>query len=162
MSNIIKLVILLTAILSIIKPNKCFEIIEEEKQLTDPESGRTVSMIDDLLVVGAAQPQAEGFQMGAVYVYKKYNNINYTINNTIKLSVGIEGDNFGVSLSITKSSYNNNLYYIIIGAEGIGNATGAAYIYSRDFSIINSDWSLDGNKILSPNPGIAKLFGRLV
>lgn len=98
--------------------------------------GISVSIMGDLIVVGAASANIDGSKNGAAYVYTK-NGDDWTSNAPseakIVASNGVAGDYFGKSVATNGTD-------IAIGAENSdphGENSGSAYLYIRN----GSDWS---------------------
>ena len=86
--------------------------------------GGSVSINKDIIVVGACTDDDNGYNSGAVYIFKRNGT---TYNEEVKLiaSDGEDGDCFGFSVSI-------NVDTAIVGADRDGLRAGWAYIFFRN------------------------------
>lgn len=92
--------------------------------------GVSVSMSGDRAIVGARGDNDHGERSGAAYVFERDG--NGTWNEVVKLIAndGADGDEFGISVSISGD-------WALVGARGDddnGERTGAAYVFERDDS----------------------------
>lgn len=98
---------------------------------TDSEFGRSVSIADDLIVVGAWQHQ---ISRGALYVFRREGTI-WVQEAKLLASDGTTGDGLGVSVAIDIDESEAGAARIIAGAWGddVGAASnhGAAYVFRR-------------------------------
>ncbi len=97
--------------------------------LTDPGGvdgdsfGYAVAVSGDggTVLIGALNTNS---QTGAAYLYSKSN--NYGTHTTLTAPGGAIGDNFGLAVAIS-----NDATTLVIGAPGVNNGKGAAYLYTK-------------------------------
>lgn len=122
---------------------------------TDPEAGDnfgySVDMNDDFLVVGAPfESGSGGSDRGAVYVYRRTGTNSYGSGVKLTASDGVDGDQFGYSVSIAPGM-------IVVGAPYVngGSYYGAAYVFRNTGS---NTWTQE-KKLISSNPAANEAFG---
>jgi hypothetical protein len=84
--------------------------------------GIGVSISGDTMAIGA---NAVNGGKGAVYIFTKNNSGTWEYAQTLVASDGVNNDFFGTSVSLTGDQ-------MVIGAYGVNQETGAAYIFERD------------------------------
>ncbi len=125
----------------------------EEKILTASDAnagddfGAAVSVIDDVVVVGASAKSGGG----AAYVYRNTVGSTWVEERILTASDGMNGDEFGSAVAVSES-------LAIIGAASVNGQIGAAYIFR------NTEGSIwDETRISRGNPaGPAGSFGESV
>ena len=130
---------------------------EEAKiQASDAEDGdffgKSVSILDDYVIVGAELEDTRAANAGAVYIFKR-TGVNWIQEAKIQASDAENGDNFGSSVSISGD-------YIIIGAYGEdtgGNNAGAAYLFKHT----GTNWTQEA-KIQASDTENGDIFGSSV
>lgn len=99
--------------------------------------GSSVSIWDNLMIVGAQGDLSGKYQTGSAFVYFKYGNDNsdWQLFYTLEPEDGADGDRFGCSVSLSE-------YTAIIGAsfhDAMGQDSGAAYLYERNANKANNN-----------------------
>ncbi|MDA8745962.1 pre-peptidase C-terminal domain-containing protein [Rubripirellula amarantea] len=117
--------------------------------------GRSVDISGDTIVVGASVADPLGASSGAAYVFDRDNGGTNNWGQTKKLlgSTQSAGDRFGQTASISDD-------LIAVGAfrhDGVGNDSGAVYVYSRDQGGIDS-WG-EVKAIEASDAAVADQFG---
>ena len=128
--------------------------IQKQKiQASDKEQsdnfGWSVAISGNTAIVGANGEDTGGSGAGAAYIYQ-YNGSNWIQKQKIQASDKEQGDNFGISVSISGDT-------AIVGATGEdtgGDHAGAAYIYKRH----GSSW-IQKQKIQASDKRIGDFFG---
>ena len=93
--------------------------------------GRSVSVHDDLVVVGAVYNDDNGLSSGSAYVYEKVNGV--WAETKLTASDAVAGDRFGNSVSV----YDD---LVAVGAafnDDNGSNSGSAYVYEK----VNGVWT---------------------
>ena len=85
----------------------------------------------DTLAVPAINEDTIATDSGAVYVYVRDGNGNWSEQAMLKASNAAAGDQFGISLAIEGDT-------IVVGSQSMEGHRGAAYVFSRD---ANGNWS---------------------
>ena len=89
----------------------------------DLRFGRSVAMTADRAIVGAHK---DGLLSGTGVAYLfSHDTTGWTEEDRIQASDGMPGDRFGLSVGISGD-------YAVIGAFGLNDSTGAAYVFSYD------------------------------
>ena len=128
--------------------------IEEQKLLaTDGAEGdwfgHSVSISGDCVIVGAVGDDDYGLVSGAAYIFRR-EGTSWIEDQKLTSSDGAQGDNFGMSVSISGD-------YAILGApfdDDNGMMSGSAYIFRRDSTI----W-LEEEKLTASDGAAEDLFG---
>ncbi len=84
--------------------------------------GIGVSISGDTMAIGA---NAVNGGKGAVYIFTKNNSGTWEYAQTLVASDGVNNDFFGTSVSLTGDQ-------MVIGAYGVNQETGAAYVFKKD------------------------------
>jgi hypothetical protein len=114
--------------------------------------GRSVSISDDTLVVGAHADDDKGSDSGSAYVYVRSDGV-WTEQQKITADDGAGGDDFGVSVSISGDT-------LVVGAhqtDDKGLQSGSAYVYVRS----GGGWT-EQQKITANDGATNDEFGRCV
>ena len=119
--------------------------------------GRTVSVSGDVMVAGApAYEVDDDLYRGAAFLYGR--NIGgpgkWGLIKMLVAGDGIEGDAFGFSVAI----YGNT---VVVGAPGVGDAVGAAYVFEKDAGGLNM-WGETNILTAGPDAEIDARFGASV
>ena len=98
-------------------------------ETTNEMYGSSVSIWDNLMLVGAQGDISGKYQTGAAYVYFKYGTANseWQLFYTLQPDDGQDGDRFGCAVSLGDHT-------AVIGAshhDALGQDSGAAYLYER-------------------------------
>ena len=99
-----------------------------------------VSISGDYAIIGAYHDDDNGTDSGSAYIFK-WNGSSWTQQAKLTASDGAEGDDFGISVSISGD-------YAIVGAQADddnGTSTGSAYIFNRDGTSWNQQAKLVGS-----------------
>lgn len=119
--------------------------------------GRSISICEDTLVVGAPWDDDNGTSSGAAYVYYRDRGTtdNWGLVKKIIASDSVTGDHFGQAVSVSGDT-------IVVGADledddGWTWRTGAAYIFYRDHGGTNN-WG-EVKKIIASDPVDQDRFG---
>jgi hypothetical protein len=99
-------------------------------EATNEMYGSSVSIWDNLMIVGAQGDLSGKYESGAAYVYFKYGseNADWKLFYTLEPEDGADGDRFGCAVSLSE-------YTAVIGAsknDVMGQDSGAAYLYERN------------------------------
>ena len=88
--------------------------------------GLSVAIDGNTIVVGADSAPGNNSYSGAAYVFSEPASgwTNMTQTSTLTASDGQSYDGFGVSVAVSGNT-------VVVGADGAGTYTGAAYVYSR-------------------------------
>ena len=99
------------------------KIIASDRE-PDDLFGHSVSIKGDFAIIGSfCDDNENGIDAGSAYIFKR-SGTTWTQQTKITASDGEDNDHFGISTSIDEK-------YIIIGAAGENNNTGAAYIFEN-------------------------------
>ena len=128
--------------------NKSEVSVQASDKATGDDFGSSVDAYGDYLVVGAPDEATGGTSAGAAYVFHKDEDDNWDEGVKLVASDAAAWDFFGVSVSIDGD-------YIIVGAEGKGTYTGAAYIFLRTGT---NTWD-SGTKIVASDAATNDYFG---
>ncbi len=90
----------------------------------DDEFGNSVSIDGDYAIVGAYGAPGGDSYIGAAYIFKR-DGASWIQQAKLTAADGAYDDEFGISVSIDGD-------YAIVGAHGVNDYTGAAYIFKRD------------------------------
>jgi hypothetical protein len=128
--------------------------IEEQKlAANDPQSfaafGTSVSISDDIIVVGARRADQAHIDSGAAYVFR-HNGTSWIQEAKLVPDTGADLDQFGSSVGIAGN-------YVVLGAPGHDSEAsdaGAAYIFWYNGSM----W-VQQTKLVASNPGLSDGFG---
>jgi hypothetical protein len=115
----------------------------------DDYFGKSVSIDDDTVIIGAEFDDDNGFGSGSAYIFMR-SGTSWTEQAKLLASDGEEGDGFGWSVSIDGDT-------VIIGAYGTddnGDYSGSAYIFMRS----GTSWT-EQVKLLAPDGEANDLFG---
>jgi hypothetical protein len=119
---------------------------------SDDYFGRSVSLNEDIILIGAKGDDTNGEDSGSAYVFTRLGT-NWTEQAKLLASDGDPGDLFGVSVSILEDK-------ILIGAPGDddnGEDSGSAYIFTGS----GTSWTQDC-KLLSSDGATGDRFGSSV
>jgi len=120
------------------KPSGGWEDMKETAKLTasdgaiDNYFGRSISMSNDLVVIGAYGDDDNGVKSGSAYIFEKPAGgwANNTEDAKLIASDGVSNDYFGFSVSASGD-------YVLVGAYGDddnGSNSGSAYIFEKPLS----------------------------
>lgn len=87
--------------------------------------GKSISLFDTRLIVGAIGDDDKGASSGSAYVFERDGAGNWTQVAKLLASDGASSDQFGQSVSVSGD-------FAVIGAHTKSSSTGAAYIFERD------------------------------
>lgn len=127
--------------------------VEQSKLLASDSQGgsffgQTVSISENVAIVGVAHDNENGSLSGSVYIYERQSNGDWEETQKLTASDGEFGDFFGYSVSISANK-------IIIGAptdDDRGNGSGSAYIF---------EFEGDNNDDFIPNPEMGNMITRV-
>ncbi len=111
--------------------------------------GKSVSISDDYVIVGAFADDDNGSGSGSAYVFKR-TGTNWTQEAKLTASDGASGDNFGHSVSISGG-------YAIVGAyqdDDNGDGSGSAYVFKRT----DTNW-IEETKLTASDGAASDNFG---
>ena len=117
------------------------------------EFGRSVAVDADTAIVGAAEEDTGGSNSGAVYIFVRDNNDNWSEEAKLKASDAAFNDEFGWSVSLQGDQ-------AIVGArldDDNGGNSGAAYVFVRS----GNTW-MEQAKLTPADGGANDEFGRSV
>jgi len=120
---------------------------------TDDNFGISVAIKNNTIVIGANKSDDAGESSGSAYVFVR-SGTTWFEDQILTASDASSADEFGISVSLSSETY------IIIGAQyadGINQATGAAYAFNR----LASTWS-ETDKIIAPDGATNDAFGHAV
>ena len=127
-------------------------ILKASDASSDDHFGRSVSISDEYVLIGALRNDDNGNDSGSAYIFKNYGS-NWVEELKLTASDASADDRFGFSVSISGE-------HAIIGAylnDEKGTNSGAAYIYRND----NNTW-VEEIKLLASDATIEDRFGRNV
>ena len=127
-------------------------ILKASDASSDDHFGRSVSISDEYVLIGALRNDDNGNDSGSAYIFKN-NGSNWVEELKLTASDASADDRFGFSVSISGE-------HAIIGAylnDEKGTNSGAAYIYRND----NNTW-VEEIKLLASDATIEDRFGRNV
>jgi hypothetical protein len=131
--------------------------VEEAKLMpgdgtTGSHFGYSVSVKDDVIVVGAYDDDSLAENMGSAYVYR-YNGTDWIEEDKFVASDGMASDYFGRSVSVNKD-------LVIVGTPGDddnGSGSGSAYVFKYD----GVNW-IEEDKLIASDGASDDSFGRSV
>ncbi len=123
------------------------KLIASDRENSD-EFGYSVSIYEDICVVGSFWDNVIGYNEGSAYLYTKPNDgwANMTETKKITASDGLKDDYFGKAVSI----YGD---YLISGSysdDNIGSRSGSAYVFYSGINVVPDEYSN-----VCPNESIA-------
>lgn len=136
------------------------KITPDDRALAD-EYGNSVSILNNIAVVGAKSVDGSSNDFGAVYIYQKDASNIWLETQKLFSSAPWQFDRFGVSVDLDEN-------YLIVGARSQdydvnGNnfidSSGAAYIFEKD---TNGDWIEVQKLVASDRESFQPLFGETV
>lgn len=127
-----------------IESGELVKTIQQENSQSFSRFGASMSVDDDVILIGAPQTNVEFSQEGAVYLYDELGNLITTINNPDPVPLG----KFGSSVKLTEN-------YVVVGAPN--NLGSYDVIPEENPDIVTEP---DVNVEVNPNSGLVYVFDR--